>query len=159
MTTGAHGLEQWQQALQPLEAEGSWAALVKAAKRCLAESGCHGGIEEAYLAYMAGKGLVEQKLLLKAEPLLLRSVQLHPDFAYSQHLLGLCLGQRENWLSALLAQQRCTRLAPTFAYGWYAQGMAALELGDNESAQACFQQALQLDNSPPGFTCSMELPG
>lgn len=151
MTSGAHGLEQWQQALQPLEAEGSWAALVKAAKRCLAESGCHGGIEEAYLAYMAGKGLVEQKLWLKAEPLLLRSVQLHPDFAYSQHLLGLCLGQRENWLSALLAQQRCTRLAPTFAYGWYAQGMAALELGDNESAQACFQQALQLDNSPPWF--------
>ena len=151
MTTGAHGLEQWQLALQPLEAESSWAALVKAAKRGLAESGCNGGIEEAYLAYMAGKGLVEQKLWLQAEPLLQRSVQLHPQFPYSQHLLGLCLGQRENWLPALLAQQHCTSLAPAFAYGWHAQGMAALELGDNESAQACFQQALQLDDSLPWF--------
>lgn len=145
------GLEQWQQELQPLEAAKEWATLVEVASQALASSGVISSVEEAYLSYMAGKGLWEQDLWPQAEQLLQRSVELHPHFPYSQHLLGRCHAEAGRWFAALAAQQRCTSLAPGFAYGWHAQGMAALELGDNESAQACFQQALQLDDSLPWF--------
>ncbi|MEY4841159.1 MAG: hypothetical protein RLZZ374_2067, partial [Cyanobacteriota bacterium] len=128
-----------------------WATLVEVASQALASSGVISSVEEAYLSYMAGKGLGEQDLWPQAEQLLQRSVDLHPNFAYSHHLLGRCHAETGRWSAALAAQQRCTRLAPGFAYGWHAQGMASLELGDNESAQACFQQALQLDDSLPWF--------
>jgi len=144
-------LRQLQQLLQPIEAIENWALLVEQATQALANGGQNGAIEEAYLCYLAGKGLCELKNWIKAEPLLHRSVQLHPDFAFSFHLLGLCKAEAEEWQAAYSAASRSTELAPDFAYGWHSRGYAALQLGNNKEAKICFKRAIELNKTISWF--------
>ena len=145
------GLSHWQQLLQPIEASKNWVYLVEQAMQALAEGGGNGAVEEAYLSYLAGKGLVELKNWIQAEPLLQRSVHLHPDFAFSFHLLGLCKAEAEDWQAAYCAASCSTDLAPDFAYGWHARGYAALQLGNNKEAKACLKRAIELNKTISWF--------
>ncbi len=151
MASEVSDLKQLQQLLQPIEAIENWALLVEQATQALAKGGQNGAIEEAYLCYLSGKGLFELKNWIQAEPLLQRSVQLHPDFAFSFHLLGLCKAEAEEWQAAYSAASRSTELAPDFAYGWHARGYAALELSNSKMAKTCFKRAIELNNTVCSF--------
>ena len=144
-------LRQLQQQLQPIEATENWPLLVELATKALAECGENGAVEEAYLCYLAGKGLCELKNWIQAEPLLQRSVQLHPDFAFSFHLLGLCKAEAKEWQAAYSAASRSTELAPDFSHGWHAKGYAALELSNCKEAKNCFKRAIELNNTISWF--------
>ena len=97
-----------------------------------------------YLDYLAGRALLEQRQPDQAEPLLRNASAALPEVPFTHNLLGRALADRQNWLGAVTAQQRCISLKPDFGYAWLELGRAREALGDLAGAEAAFQRALPL---------------
>jgi glycosyltransferase involved in cell wall biosynthesis len=97
-----------------------------------------------YLDYLAGRALLEQRQPDQAEPLLRNASAALPEVPFTHNLLGRSLADRQNWLGAVAAQQRCISLKPDFGYAWLELGRAREALGDLAGAEAAFQRALPL---------------
>lgn len=90
-------------------------------------------------------GLLNQRAFTQAEPILRTLFFRHPDDYRVLFNLGMMLSDQGRLGEACEMLSRLTRIAPDFANGWNALGVALARQGNHEKAVHAFQKSLKLD--------------
>lgn len=98
-------------------------------------------VEALYTRAMIHQHIDSLRLAKRDYRAILRINQVHPNASYN---LGYLLMLQDSFQQAYAYFSQAVRADTTFATAYYARGVAALKMGEKESAREDFQQTLEL---------------